>query len=49
MIESDLKLNYVEFSFLLFFVNVVMQKFDDQVNVSQDHASAAIPFTTKLV
>ena len=38
---------YVSILFLL--VDVVVQKFDDQVNVSQNHASAAVAFAAELV
>ena len=36
-------------SILLLFVDVVVQKLDDQVHVSQDHASAAVSLATQLV
>ena len=34
---------------MLLLVDVVVQEFDDQVNVSQDHASAAVAFAAELV
>ena len=36
-------------SVLLLLVNVVMQKLDNQVDMGQDHASAAVSLATKLV
>ena len=36
-------------SILLLLVDVVVEKLDDEVNVSKDHASAAVPLATKLV
>jgi hypothetical protein len=36
-------------SFLLFFVNIVVQKFNNQVDVSQNHAAAAVALAAKLV
>lgn len=36
-------------SVLFLLVDVVVQQFDDQVDMCQDHASAAVPLATKLV
>lgn len=36
-------------SLLLLLVDVIMEKFDNQVDVSQDHAAAAVAFAAKLV
>ena len=37
------------FSVLLLLIDVVVQQLDDQVDVGQDHAPAAVPLATKLV
>jgi hypothetical protein len=40
---------FVNYSFVFLLVYVVVQKFDDQVNVSQNHAATAVTFAAELV
>lgn len=49
--EKTFKLlvNYCRVSFLLLFVDVVVQELDDQVDVGQNHASAAVTLASELV
>jgi len=43
-----IKFNYAR-SILGLFVDVVVQQFDDQVDVGQDHSAAAVAFAPQLV
>ena len=45
----SLLIDYFTLSVLFFLVDVVMKEFDDQVDMSEDHSSAAVALATQLI